>query len=248
MKKKSASDRKPITKWEAFQNFFYRVKHHRDFKRLIEGQRVLILGSGPSSAEITAIPQDVRIFTLKHGLKLLDRIGVTQPIALFLCWRGHLLRNPFIESFLPKFHSEVILTDFPDTLQNKNNLSNCYTKIIREDGRYNFYAERLIGRDGLKKVIEKVFVYPDEGKKLKHASSGVRLLQYALYFQAREIYVAGIDLNDEGYFTGEYKKQKHIAFDRSFLEILSKKNHSNVFSISPKSPLTQYFPHRPLTR
>lgn len=210
----------------------YAMCHLRNrpvLKRLIQGRRVLIIGSGPSASELEGIPEDVLVFTCNAGPKLLIEKKLANEISLYLCnWLK--IRKKGVEEFLPKTRIGVFVTDNVGYVRTNNALRTCCRKILPYDLQRNYYLKKIIA--------------PEKFPNHKTPSVGIRLLQYALHFKAREIYLIGIDLTDGGYFWGGKNKQKHANIDLNFIKIVTKK-FGHIYSLSKKSPLASHLPYKP---
>ena len=192
---------------------------------MMEGKRILILGSGPSAAELQSIPGDVKIFTCNRGLKFFDD-RPRPKIGLYLCTKSKIERLGAIEASLKRSKIEILAIDDPGYLQKRPALNNG-AEVLFDDGMDDVYLQPLLAPRRPAEI---------RGRS-KHAwtSTGLRLLQYALIFNAREIYLAGIDFGQNGYFWGQNQEPwTHRDIDENFLEIMSKK-HDNIFSMSPNS-------------
>jgi hypothetical protein len=216
-------------------------------RSLIEGKRVLIIGSGPSASELEEVANDMVILTCKRALKIFEEKKINRPIDLFLCCKNTIHKNGSVEDLLQKIKTNLFVMDDLNYTRHRNKLKGSYAQLIPDDGKDNFYLKRLIEPHELREFERAARFSNGSSKTLKHVSSGVRLLQYALYFKAKEIYLIGLDLNNEGYFWGEPKKQKHLEIDHFFINVISKK-YKNVYSLSPTSPILKYFPHKLFSR
>ena len=214
-------------------------------EQLLRGKKVLIVGSGPSAAELERISSGLTVLTCKFGLKLFEQRNFSGPVDLFMCWKGFVERNLEVLRLLSKVKTRVLVMDDLPFTRSIKLPEDSYCSLIPDDGKDNFYLKRLIKPYSLKSFKPGKDAMLVRGKVLQHVSSGLRLLQYALYFGAEEIYLIGIDLTDEGYFWGQPKKQKHLAIDNFFMRIVSEK-YRNVFSLSKKSAITRYIPYKPL--
>ncbi len=211
-------------------------------RRLIEGRRVMIVGSGPSAAELKSIPPDMVVLTCKRALKLFLDNGLPRPVNLYICAKGAMKRNPVIEELISAVKTDILVMDDLRYAKSLGKLFNAYRLLIPDDGKDNFYFKKLLGADAVREFKRTNPSLPGQ-KRLAHVSTGLRLLQYAVYFGAKEIYMAGIDLNSEDHFFGEARKQKHVAVDNYFMKKIAERR-SNIFSVSASSPLCRYVPHR----
>ncbi len=215
-------------------NHYYHFRYDSVLRNLIEGKKILIIGSGPSAKELPPIPDDVLIFSCKRALKIFSERGVHRPCDLYINWQRSMKLYPDTLSLLAKIKTNFFLIDEPRWAQHCDPLKGCYRHMIPYVPRDTYYLKRLLKTRSLNRL---------PGVKKKSTSVGVKLLQYALYFQAKEIYLIGMDLTTEGYFWGEPNIQKHLAIDHYFLTRISKQNR-NIYSLSAQSPITSYFSHK----
>lgn len=221
------------------------LKNHAALSNLINGKRILILGSGPSAKDfgVLRIPSDVLLFTCNYGFYLLkDR---PRTIDLYLTNKNCMEANLAIPRELPTMKIDVLLMNDLAYLRKKKNLGNCYQKLLRTPPD-NYYFERLIRPLSVS--------FRNDPTTWHDTSSGIKLLEYALAFRAKEIYLIGIDFGHEHVYQNTIsredwlsvpKQRTHFKIDRYFLTVVSKR-YRNVFSISKESPVNAYLPYRPL--
>jgi len=203
-------------------------------RRLIHGNKILILGSGPSSAELDDIPDDVKIFTCNRGPKLLLQKGIARKIDLFMSTKGKINRVRMAEDFLKDVLVDHYAIDNQKFIEDHPLLDTTKSTVLYDDGMDDIYLKHLMAPLQTKDICGTSF-HP-------WTSTGMRLLQYALYFGAAEVYLIGIDLGKEGYFWGENRSEwLHHDIDENFIQIMSER-HSNIFSLSQKSPIIGYIP------
>lgn len=218
------------------------LKRNFELKKLIENQRVLIIGSGMSANELKYIPKDVKILTCNFSPRLLLDKGICREIDLYYCALGVLdkgSKNENIIDLLLKLKINLFIIYNPKLIRKFKDLRKNYTKCIKDRGSNNYYLDRLLGPQ----EIDKITNYSLANNS--RTSTGVRLLQYALYFKAKEIYLIGIDVNEDGYFWGKNNTHEHLCIDKSFIEIVSKK-YSNIYSAAENSPIVRYIKYKPL--
>ena len=198
-----------------------RRKNEPLLRRFMQGKKVLILGSGPSTADIDLIPDDVLVFTCNRGLKFFAGKPTTRPLDFYLCTAGKIQRMPVIALLLQKLKTRFLVID--DLRYTRRQLTGVFEHLIQDDGKHGHYLKNLIHPQRLRYIRGSSF-HP-------WTSTGIRLLQYALYHEAAEIYLAGIDFGNNGYFWGGNEdKWLHDEIDENFLRIVSKK-YKNVYSI-----------------
>jgi len=235
----------PASLYAIIAPYALHAKNYAVLSALIKGKRILILGSGPSAEEFKTlqIPSDVLLFTCNYGFYLLkDR---PRTIDLYLTNRNSLKANLAILRELPVQKINVFLTDHPRYLRQQMQLCNCFRKLLACSFG-NFYFDRLI------RPLRVSF--RDDPSSWNETSSGIKLLEYALFFRAKEIYLIGIDFGREHVFQNSIgqddwrvtpQQRSHFKIDRYLLHVVSKKFH-NVFSLSQKSPINAYIPYRSL--
>jgi hypothetical protein len=216
------------------------LRRNRAIKKILRDQRVLIIGSGPSANDLSHVPGDVKIATCNIGPRILLDKGIDRRIDLYYCVPGAVEgdhKSEKIINILSKL--KINLFVYPTKwIKNDDNLKKVYTKCVKDYMFNDYYLIKLIG--------------PQETEEIKKnplfsnvTSSGVRLLQYALYAKAKEIFLLGIDLNEEGYFWGKKNKHDHLSIDKKFIERVSKK-YNNIYSASKDSPIVRYVGYKPL--
>jgi hypothetical protein len=145
---------------------------------------------------------------------------------------------PVIGDLLRKVKTRLLVIDDPRYIRRERRFYGIYEHLLRDDGKHNDYLKSLIRPQGVRTIRGGSF-HP-------WTSTGIRLLQYALYFGAAEIYLTGIDFGNDGYFWGQNEdKWLHDDIDENFLKIADAK-FGNIFSASRKTPLTRHVPHRRL--
>jgi len=211
---------------------------HQLLKKLIEGQRILILGSGPSVLKLKKIPDDVKIFTCNSGLKhLIDR-GFKGLVDLYLTNKWGVNLNPNILALLRQVPVKILMIDFPEVTWEQAQLANPDCKLVYHEPTNNRYFQSLIEPYDVTNIC---------GNSRPWTSTGIMLLQFALYFKAKEIYIAGIDFGSR-HFYPEIESNPingHITIDHNFMWIVSKK-FDNIYSVSEESPITRYIPFKEL--
>lgn len=218
------------------KNLFHSYKVSEDqekqIRNVIEGRNVLILGSGPSAAQLNNIPEDWVVLTCNEGLSLYKNItGSHKPVGLFLITMSKIKRLPKI--LLDLNHSEALLigVDHPKALASK--LSSSNSCIFKDDGMSPHMLQQLLPNIDLAKL---------KGRS-KHpwTSSGIRLLQYALFYRAKNIYLSGIDFGQGGYAWGAlHGPWMHQDIDVNICKKLSDHNQ-NIRSLSLTSPSSEFF-------
>jgi hypothetical protein len=222
----------------------YRSYHRRRtrgiLKPLIAGQRVLIVGTGPSAAELGSIPGDVRIFTCKDGLSLFAERAERRHVDVYACIRSRLLREPRLAELFERTRPTVVMSNDVRYVARRQSLRGLYATLVYDAGEDNTIVRKLIAPLSVADIC---------GNALRpKISTGMRLLHYAVHFGAREIYVLGIDLGRDGYVWGSRQPDRpwnHADIDDNFIKTLSAR-YDHIFSVSPKSPVAEYLPYRPM--
>jgi hypothetical protein len=220
---------------------YHRLHGRSVLKPMIAGQRVLIVGTGPSAAELESIPGDVKIFTCKDGLSLFARRPERRRIDIYSCIRSRLQGERRLAELLERTRPRIFMSNDLQYVRCRRDLRGLYSSLAYDAGEDNTIVRKL---------IEPLSVDDIRGNALRpKISSGMRLLHYAVYFGAREIYLIGIDLGRNGYVWGQRAPNRpwnHADIDENFISALSTR-HDNVFSLSSTSPIAEYVPYRPLT-
>lgn len=233
----------PLYAWltRPFVRAYYRVAADGPLRRLLEGRRVLVLGSGPSAGEVPSIPDDVLILTTKLGPEILEDRGLRRRIDLYYYSniredRAGRERRLHIDALLRRMRIGVFICEDFFSLLDVRGLKDAYEQRLMDFG-----GSQVL----LREVIAPIRIEDIRGDSFcPWTSSGVRLIQYALHYGASEIYLAGIDLGENHYASGrKMRRWDHQDIDRNFLELISKR-HDNVYTISRTSPITRFFPTR----
>jgi hypothetical protein len=217
------------------------LKEHEDYLfNLIKGKKVLILGSGTSLNDLKNIPKDVLVFTCNSSFIIPFKKGLLNRIDLYL------VKDETINFYKNKRNTNIIFW-----LKRFSNIKNI---IINNDLQLKFaYDFELKNTKVMKDIIHNnfyaiSFIYPQRIWKFfnnwlygaRESSSGIRLLQYALYFKAKEVYLIGVDCAGGYAWDSKIDASPHKDFDNPFCELISKK-YNNVFSVSKDSPIIKYF-------
>lgn len=228
--------------WRSYNSVGGWIDHrinHGVLKKIIHGKRILILGSGPSAVEFRNLPSnmdDVLVFTCNAGLRILKEKKFGRKVDLYLSRIKALsVDYPDTQELLGEVPCRTFIMDEPSFVKKSPVPTTGYERLIRDHQKDGYYLKKLIKPRRLEQVV---------ADDVTWTSAGLRLLQYSLYFGAKEIYLLGIDLGDDGYFWGQRFIHKH-AIDYNFMKIVSQ-DHDNVFSASENSTITQYIPYRSL--
>ncbi len=220
-----------------------RGKAARELRRVLKDQTVLIIGSGPSAAELNAVPNGIKVLTCNAGMRLFTAKGISPKTDLFLCRRKAMIEDySDVGDLLARYKTDVLVMDEPKFILKNRELKGSYRALIGDHQKDNHYLKKLIRPKKVSDIAD---------DPVSWTSAGVRLIQYALAFGAKEIYVIGLDLSHEGYFWGEKKKYNHSGFvirhkhsiDHSFMKLVGEK-YPHVYSLSSASPVTRYLRHK----
>ena len=210
---------------------------NKNFKKLIKNQRILILGAGPSANDLKKIPKDVKIFTCNACPRILNEKGIDREIDLYLCskfaFEFHSKRGSKIEEQIKNNKIKYFMTDEPNFMlkKMKNNTHNF--EIIKENAFNNYYIKELI------KPIKLNDILKGPGS---NNSSGMKLLAYALYFDAKEVYMIGMGgppgkvWKEKVWDKEKKKKFVHDDEDNAFIGAISNK-FNNIFLASKNMSL-----------
>jgi hypothetical protein len=203
---------------------------HFFLKKCIENQKIIIIGSGPSTKQLKHIPADVKIFTCNNGIKILKNKKINKQIDLYTCHLGSFTTHPDLKNTLPQTKINNFLIHEPGYI--KRNFEKFYQHLFFHDNKDSYYLKKVIKPYRIDD-LPKNFIF-------SHTSTGMRLLQYALFFKAKEIFLIGFDLGEKGYSWGGVHFSDYKNVDQKFLEIVAKK-YNNVYSLSRNSPIAKYF-------
>lgn len=212
-------------------------------RTLLEGRRVLVLGSGPSSEAVKSIPDDVVVATCNLGPKFLVDRGLPRRVDLYYYSNVRADRPGFER----RLHTAAVLREVEVDLLVCEDLLTLVDVVPLRDR----YARRILDFQGNQHLLRRL-VRPARIRELRGSSfcpwtsAGVRLVQMAAYCGASEILLAGIDLGRAGYFWGSRGgRWHHDDIDGNTLEVLSRKHHG-IYSISAESAAAEYFPFKEL--
>ena len=238
---------KVVRGWDACcYKIYHRWRNNIILKKLIENSKILILGSGPSANDFDNIPDDVKIFTCNYGPKLLSDKNIKRGIDLFIGFRFCMETIEHIEKTISEhFHKKInfFMTDDLQYIKGKERLNKSYGTLMKYNPRENHYLLRLISPYKMRDI---------HGTSKPWNSTGLILLQFAIYFQAKIIYLIGIDLGKEHFYTQKYRdtdgsefSYQHEDIDSAFIDIVSKRYH-HIYSVSKNSAITRYIPYKSL--
>ena len=200
----------------------------------------MIIGSGPSANELKYVPKDVKILTCNVGPRLILDKKIDRVIDLYYCVPSAIEGDHKKEDVIGILsRCRINLFIYPAKwIKNISRLKKIYSKCVKDYAFNDYYLNKLIGPQKTEE-IKRSFLSNNR------TSSGIRLLQYALYAKAREIFLIGIDIDQRGYFWGRSNTHDHLDIDRNFIEIVSKK-YNNIYSGSENSPVVRYVKYKPL--
>jgi hypothetical protein len=208
---------------------------------LLRGKRVLVLGSGPSAADLDSIPDDVVVVTCKLAPAVLTDKNLRRRVDLYYYPNLRVdavgrERRAQLASLVRQVSIDLLVCEDWLTLLDVLPLRPAYSRLVMD-----FTANQRL----LRQLIAPAKVKDIRGRSYcPWTSTGVRLIQYAVSFGAREIFVIGIDLGEKGYASGRAMRSwHHEDIDGNFLRILSER-HDHLYSLSANSPVAEYFPVR----
>ncbi len=171
---------------------YFLLKNKKIFENLIKGGRVLIICSGPSvnDLDLNKIPGDVRIFSCKRAPCIFLNKEEDKIIDLYINYIDKFKVDENLEDFIKKLKINIFVIDKTSFIKNNKELRN-YQQLVQDSENNDYYLKKLIKPHNINKI---------KGSSLDKTSNGMRLLQYALYFKAKEIYIVSIDMNKQGYF------------------------------------------------
>ncbi len=213
-----------------------RLGKNKKFVECIKNKKVLILGSGPSIKDLKKIPKDVVILTCNSGPKILTNKKIDREIDVYYLPReaywDYIGRGMDLKDLLKGHKIKHFISDF--------NIDEGHY-ILKDNTLNNYYLKKLISPMKLSNMLKRLNLPGGY-------SSGIRLLQYALYFGAKEVYLIGMDGGFGHHFWAKDKggyKFPHAKSDQEVIKILSKK-YKNIFSASKNSPATNFVKYKKL--
>ncbi len=217
------------------------AREQRILRRLIQGKRVLVLGAGHSARDLLRIPSDVVVLSCNMGPLMLLEKKLKPRVDLYLVNRAAFRNydNALI-TLLRRIEIGALVTRELEYIHSLGDVV-LYEHILHDRStRSTFYLEDLISPSPVSAILEQ--------DNTMFTSTGVTLLQYALFFNAREIYLAGIDLDIDvrGHVLVPSKAlgyHYHRGPDRKFFAWMVD-HYRNVFSLSADSPIASVIPHR----
>lgn len=220
---------------------FQTAHEQKTLRSLIRGKRVLILGAGHSAHDLTTVPDDVVVLSCNMGPLMLLEKGFVPHVDLYIVNRAAFKNygKPLV-AMLAQISIGVLLSREPEHIVQLGETVRYEHLFHDRTTRSTFYLEDLVSPSPVSSILEQ--------DDTMFTSTGVALLQYALFFEASEVYLAGIDLDVDvrGHVlvpsqTPGY--HYHKGPDRKFFAWMVE-HHRNVFSISPTSPITALVPSR----
>lgn len=213
---------------------YHHFRNEPALRTLLAGRRVLVLGTGPSAAELGAVPDDVVIATCKLGLRLVAERLPGRRVDLYTCFRSSLETYADLVDVFQRTRPRIFMFSDLRYIRRRRDLDGTYSTLLRETGSDNYILRRLI-------APLKVGDIRGSAYRAK-TSSGIKLLQFALYYGAAEVHVLGIDFGRRGYYSGETdvgKRWHHDDIDENFVRLMSER-HDNLYSASGSSPVCEY--------
>jgi hypothetical protein len=218
-----------------------RLMARRVLEGLLRGKRVLVLGSGPSANDLESIPDDVVVLTCKLGPAVLADKNLRRRLDLYYYPSLRIdglgrERRQQLASLVRQVRIDLLVCENLLTLLDVLPMRAAYSRLVMDFTANQQMLRQLIAPTKIKDVRGRSFC--------PWTSTGVRLVQYAVHFGAREIFVIGIDLGKNGYASGgAMRRWHHEDIDRHVLRILSER-HDHLYSLSANSPLAEYMPVR----
>lgn len=233
------------------KNSFRRFKDHswsmlfwpkmdRYFIHMIRGKSVYVVGSGPSAKDLKTIPVDAVVMTCNLGPLILKDIGFDRRIDVYFAVASHPKKKVLIDR--ENHHKAALIY---------NCMSNCdirallinhwgffrqskkakYQTLWYDGLRHKRYLNRILGKKSLRNYDIKEWT-----------STGIRLIQMALFYGAKDIVITGVDLGREGYVWGEsLNPWKHLGVDEKVLKLMSER-YDNIYCLTDATPAHHYFP------
>jgi hypothetical protein len=217
------------------------IRDHR-LGRLLRGRRALVLGSGPSAADLPPVPDDVVLLSCNTAPEILGPKGIRRPVDLYLLNATALENYPDrLERMFAEVRVRWLISRHPDRVRRLASLRWEHFAWDRATGGRNYLARRLW--DG--PTVERLASLAER----EGPSSGVALVIHALVYGASEIHMIGLDLDGRGHATAPHDNtwysRTHRPFDVECIR-LAQARSGILSSVSADSPITSLLPHRPL--
>lgn len=219
-------------------NYYWRLKKEKALWKLLKGKKVLILGQSPNLEEMKHLPSDHVLMACNQSAILAASGILKKPFDLYLGQQS-ILETRKMKRMVPKIKSNYFLTDNLSYVQKTKELHSAYQLLLYDDGTDTQYLKKLTQPLPISDIssLEKPYLSPE-----------LRLVNFALHFDAKEINLLGFRFHDEVYFSNKRNKQGHHAdIDKNFLDIISTK-HKHLYSVSPNSPFNEYLPYRDIEK
>ena len=217
----------------AFGYFRHRLNDAM-LRRLIEGQKTLIVNSAASAFSLAQLPADVKILACDHAAGLCADEKFTRTLDLYLCSK-RVLKRKQLKQLFAKIRAQVFLSDDLSFIRRRKDLKRAYACLLYDDGMDDFYINRLFGAAEVQKLRQ---------RNNRPVSPPFRLLQIALHYGAREVYLCGVDFTEKRYaWEGQEPGLRYSDSDENFLKVVSRK-FKNVFNLSAQSPVSDYLPFK----
>lgn len=210
---------------------------------LIQGRRVLVLGSGPSARDLIPIPDDVLVFSCNLGPELLVAKTPRRRVDLYIGNRQPLEEyGSRIDAMFGDVRFGYFLSRTPRYIRKRRDIRCERVLADRGTEKSNYMLRRFLDAATVDRLAESV--------KRGVPSTGVALLVHALVYAASDIFLIGMDLDTRGHAlgnhdTGLYAKT-HMNLDHEVVRFAAT-SFRNVWSASEQSPVTALVPYRPLT-
>lgn len=187
-----------------FQKQFQHLSNDIHLKKIFYGHNILILGKADPSRIIPETILDSKIITCDNGLIQACHTGLFNRIDLYLVpGMDNSRRIERILPFLSQIEISAMIVNNKFTVPYKSELFSTKALILNDQVQNNNYLKRLISPEKLSSIATKISW---------HTSSVIRLLQYALYFKSKNIYLTG------------FENDKSVSdIDRNFLNLMKKK-------------------------
>jgi hypothetical protein len=209
--------------------FRHWLNYHK-FQKLIRDNRVVIVGTGAAAADIQPFGENARFLVCDGGFSAFVNGRSGKTMDLFLCSQP-VIRKKFVKNKLSEINPGVFLSDDLGFIKKKKGKKHWSGSLIR-DYRYDRpFTQKLLTPSELREVgLEEI------------ASSELRLLQIALYFKPKEVYIVGDEfLNNRYVWDDPHENGDLLTAKEKFFKIVSKK-YPNIFCVSKESLLAKYLP------
>ncbi len=195
-------------------------KGRKDIKNLkgyLKYESISIICSGPSAKYLKSEIKNDRIFCCNFSPKFLSANNTT--IDVYITTSRAIEEGLELQEILDRFHIKNLIIDSKESLElfDLKNVS----RVFEYDSRDNYLVRELLSID----LDSKIKKQKGDLRQVSHISSGMQLIQYALFSGSKNIKTIGLDMTNEVTY-GEglsyevdptIKVNRHLIADKTFL-------------------------------